>query len=161
MDCPLDYADNYYTINFQRFEKELADGVRAVVLCNPHNPVGRVWTEEEVGRIAGLCARYQVYLLSDEIHSDFGFTRPYTTAGRFTEIRDRLVVYTAISKTFNMAGLGSSCMIIPNPELKKKIADSCRRYLPKNMVWPLRTAATTEARQTDLCGSTSGVPAPC
>lgn len=150
VDCPLDYADNYYTINFERFEKELADGVRAVVFCNPHNPVGRVWTEEEVGRIAGLCARYQVYLLSDEIHSDFGITRPYTTAGRFTKIRDRLVVYTAISKTFNMAGLGSSCMIIPNPELKKKIADSydaCWMFGPSDLAFTAMEAAYTYGDQ--------------
>lgn len=121
VDCPLDYEDNYYTINWQRFEDELKNGVQAVVLCNPHNPIGRVWTAEEMERICALCARYDVYLLSDEIHADFGLTRPYTTAGRFKDVYDKLVVYTAISKSFNMAGLGSSCMIIPNADLKTKI----------------------------------------
>ena len=49
VDCPLDHKDNYYTINWELLEKELADGVKAVVFCNPHNPIGRVWTEEEMG----------------------------------------------------------------------------------------------------------------
>ncbi len=139
VDCPLDHEDDYYTINFERFEEELKQGVQAVVFCNPHNPIGRVWTEDEMKRVAELCVKYQVYLLSDEIHSDFGMTRPYTTAGKFPEIYDRLVVYTAISKTFNLAGLGSSCMIIPNPELKQKISDS---YDAKWMFGPCDLAFT-------------------
>ena len=124
VDCPLDHKDNSYTINWELLEKELADGVRAIVFCNPHNPIGRVWTYEEMERLCELCVKYDVYLLSDEIHADFGFTRKYTTAGRFPKTYNKLVVYTAISKTFNMAGLGSSCMIIPNPELKQKIQDA-------------------------------------
>ena len=106
VDCPLDHKDNYYTINWELLEKELANGVKAVVFCNPHNPIGRVWTEEEMEKLVELCVKYNVYLLSDEIHCDFGFTRPCTTAGKFPQIYDKLVVYTAISKTFNMAGLG-------------------------------------------------------
>lgn len=79
VDCPLDHKDNYYTINWELFEKELADGVKAVVFCNPHNPIGRVWTEEEMKKLVELCVKYNVYLLSDEIHCDFGLTRPCTT----------------------------------------------------------------------------------
>lgn len=124
VDCPLDHKDNYYTINWELLEKQLAGGVRAMVFCNPHNPIGRVWTAEEMKRLAELCVKYDVYLLSDEIHADFGLVRPYTTAGKFPELYQKLVVYTAISKSFNMAGLGSSCMIIPNPELKQKIQDA-------------------------------------
>lgn len=146
VDCPLDHSGNRYTINFERFEEELKQGVRAVVLCNPHNPIGRVWTREEMGRIVKLCVKYDVYLLSDEIHADFGLTRPYTTAGQFEAIYDRLVVYTAISKTFNMAGLGSSCMIIPNPELKQKISDSydaCWMFGPSDLAFTAMEAAYT------------------
>ena len=104
-----------------------------MILCNPHNPVGRVWTAGELERVADLCTRYGVWLLSDEIHADFGLTRPYTTMGRFRQIHHRLVVYTAISKTFNMAGLGSSCMIIPNRELRQKI---CAEYEARWMFGP-------------------------
>ena len=117
-----------------------------MVICNPHNPIGRVWTDEEMEHIVDLCVQYGVYLLSDEIHADFGMTRPYTTAGRFEKIHDRLVVYTAISKTFNMAGLGSSCMMIPNPELKQKISDSydaCWMFGPCDLAFTAIEAAYT------------------
>lgn len=128
--CPLDHEDNYYTINFEKFEEELKNGVKGVMFCNPHNPVGRVWTEEEMKKVANLCAKYQVYLFSDEVHADYALTRQYTTAGKFPQIYDRLIIYTAISKSFNMAGLVSSCLIIPNPELKKRIvADFESRWM--------------------------------
>lgn len=146
VECPLDHEDQYYTINFERFEEELKNGVKAVVFCNPHNPIGRVWTYEEMERVAGLCIKYDVYLLSDEIHADFGMTRPYTTAGRFQGTYGRLVVYTAISKTFNMAGLGSSCMIIPDMDLKQKISDSydaCWMFGPCDLAFTAMEAAYT------------------
>ena len=150
VDCPLDHKDNYYTINWELLEKELADGVKAVVFCNPHNPIGRVWTEEEMEKLVELCVKYNVYLLSDEIHCDFGFTRPCTTAGKFTRIYDKLVVYTAISKTFNMAGLGSCCMIIPNAELKQKIKDAYdSRWMfgPSDLAFTAMEAAYTYGDQ--------------
>ena len=71
-----------------------------------------------------MCAKYNVYLLSDEIHADFGLTRRYTTVGRFLKTHDKLVIYTAISKSFNMAGLGSSCMIVPNEKSRNKIIEA-------------------------------------
>ena len=144
VDCPLDHKDNYYTINYELLEKELAGGVRAVVFCNPHNPIGRVWTEEEMKRLAELCVKYGVYLLSDEIHADFGLTRPYTTAGKFPETYPKLVIYTAISKSFNMAGLGSSCMIIPDPALKQRIQeayDSRWMFGPSDLAFTAMEAA--------------------
>lgn len=146
VDCQLEYRDNYYSINYEAFEEELKQGVRAVVFCNPQNPVGRVWTKEELKKVVELCVKYDVYLLSDEIHADFGMTRPYTPMGCFESIHARLVVYTAISKTFNMAGLGSSCMIIPNGDLKKKIADSydaCWMFGPSDLAFTAMEAAYT------------------
>lgn len=125
VDCPMIHTENTYRIDFALLERELQNGVKAVVHCNPHNPVGRVWTEAEMDQLVALCVKYGAYLLSDEIHADIGlFGNRYVTAGRYPQIYDKLVVYTAISKTFNMAGLGSSCMMIPNAGLKKKIADS-------------------------------------
>lgn len=146
VDCPLDLEDGYYSINFERFENELKNGVEAVVFCNPHNPIGRVWTEEEMKKVVELCVKYDVYLLSDEIHADFGITHPYTTAGRYPEIYDKLVIYTAISKSFNMAGMTSSCMIIPNAELKKKIVsdyDSRWMFGPCDLAFTAIEAAYT------------------
>lgn len=130
VECPMDRKDNYYTINFERFEEELKKGAKAVIMCNPHNPVGRVWTEEELGEVVKLCKKYGVYIFSDEVHADYALTRKYTTLGKFTEIHDRLIIYTAISKSFNMAGMVSSCLIIPNAEMKKRIvADFESRWM--------------------------------
>lgn len=130
VECPMDYEDNYYTINLEKLENELKQGVKAIVFCNPHNPVGRVWTYEELKAVVDLCIKYGVYFLSDEVHADFGMKHPYTTLGKYPEIYDKLVIYTAISKSFNMAGLASSCMIIPNEEVKKRIvADYDSRWM--------------------------------
>lgn len=150
VDCPLDYQDNYYTINWKLFEQELKDGVKAVVFCNPHNPVGRVWTYEEMEKLTGLCAKYKVYLLSDEIHADFGLTHPYTTAGRFKNIHDYLLVYTAISKSFNMAGLGSSCIIIPNRKIMERLIETYEKrwmFGPCEFAYTAMEAAYTRGGQ--------------
>lgn len=121
--CPLNHEDNYFTINYERAEEEFKNGVKALVLCNPHNPIARVWTEEELKKIVDLCVKYDVYLFCDEIHCDYAFVRPYTSIGKFTEIHKKLIIYTAITKSFNMAGLVSSCLMIPDPELKKRVVD--------------------------------------
>ena len=108
--------------------------------------MGRVWTAEEIEKVVNLCVKYGVYLLSDEIHADFGITRPYTTVGKYPEIYDKLVIYTAISKTFNMAGMTSSCMIIPYIELKKKIVsdyDSRWMFGPCDLAFTAIEAAYT------------------
>lgn len=67
VDCPLIYQDGHYSINWEDFEKKLAGGVKAMIFCNPHNPVGRVWTRDEVERVVMLCRKYSVWLFSDEI----------------------------------------------------------------------------------------------
>lgn len=130
VECEMDCKDNYYTINYEGFEEELKNGVKGVIMCNPHNPVGRVWTEEELKKIAELCAKYNVFVFSDEVHADYALARNYTTMGKFEELHDKLVIYTAISKSFNMAGMVSSCLIIPDAGLKKKIvADFESRWM--------------------------------
>lgn len=121
VDCPLILQDNRFVIEWTGFENALKDGVKAVLLCNPHNPVGRVWTQQELNQLADLCAEYGVYVLSDEIHADFGLVRPYTCACQLKSILDKLVVFTAVSKTFNLAGLGSSCIFVPNEQLRNRI----------------------------------------
>lgn len=120
VECPLLYQDKHYDIDWALLEEQLKAGVSAMIFCNPHNPVGRVWSEADVRRIVELCKQYSVLLMSDEIHGDIGlYGNHYTSSARFADVYDRMIVYTAISKTFNMAGLESSCMIIPNAELKQ------------------------------------------
>ena len=137
-------------VSLEGLEDYITPKTKMLGFCNPHNPIGRVWTEEEMEKLVELCVKYNVYLLSDEIHCDFGFTRPCTTAGKFPQIYDKLVVYTAISKTFNMAGLGSSCMIIPNAELKQKIKDAYdSRWMfgPSDLAFTAMEAAYTYGDQ--------------
>lgn len=119
-DCPLTYEDGRYDIDWADFEAKLKGGVRAVLFCNPANPVGRVWPAQDVERVVRLCKQYGAYLLSDEIHGDIVlYGNKYTSAAKFKDEYDRIIVYTAVSKTFNLAGLHSSCMLIPNLELKQ------------------------------------------
>ncbi len=119
--CPMVHEDNCYSIDWDLLEKEFQNGVKAIVFCNPHNPVGRVWTAQELERVADLCVKYDVWLLSDEIHADYGLTRNYTPMGRFEKAHHKLVVYTAISKSFNLAGMVSACIMVPDPQVREKV----------------------------------------
>lgn len=117
----LRYEDNRYVIDFEELENKLADDkVKLMIICSPHNPVGRVWTREELERIGKLCIRYNVKMVSDEIHSDFiyGDRRHVPLATVSEDIRENCVVCTAPSKTFNLAGLQVSNIFIANREMR-------------------------------------------
>ena len=128
VNSPLKITDGYYTMDLDALETKIVENkVKLFLLCSPHNPVGRVWTRDEVERVVMLCRKYSVWLFSDEIHGDVAlYGNQYTSAACFADVYDRMIVYTAISKTFNMAGLHSSCSIIPNPEYKKRQEASLR-----------------------------------
>ena len=122
VDLPMHEQDGHYSVNLAAFEQALKDGVKAVIFCNPHNPIGKVWSKDEVEAIGGLCARYGAYMLSDEVHGDMVMDgNHYNPMGLVESIQDKLVVYTAISKTFNLAGLHQSAIIIPNPQVRAKV----------------------------------------
>lgn len=108
-----------YTMNTRQLEQLFAEGARVMILCSPHNPVGRVWTKEELAEVIGLCVKYQVLLISDEIHWDIILgTTPHTTAGLFHKSGLKLIVCTSCSKSFNIAGLQTANFIIPDRELR-------------------------------------------
>ncbi len=118
---PLLYEDGRYTMDYEGFERTLEEsGAKLFILCNPHNPVGRCWTEEELRRIGEICLRHHVLVVADEIHADFarkGFRHvPYASLGE--EFANNAVICTAPSKTFNLAGLQLSNIFIPNPDLR-------------------------------------------
>jgi cysteine-S-conjugate beta-lyase len=119
---PLVLKDGRYEIDFDSFEASLKKGCRLFLLCNPHNPGGRVWTREELTRIAELCIQYDCLILSDEIHSDIVFSShkhiPIASLG--DEIAAKTITCVAPSKTFNLAGLQTSAVIIPNDDLREK-----------------------------------------
>lgn len=114
--------NGYYRIDFDRLEAQFKKGVKMFIFCHPHNPVGRVWTQQELEQLAGLCVRYRVPVISDEIHSDLVLPghRHIPLASLGKEIADLTITCVAPSKTFNLAGLHSSAVIITNAELKKK-----------------------------------------
>ena len=114
--------DNRYHIDFEDFEQKIvAHKIKLFLLCNPHNPVGRVWSKEELTRLGDICVKHHVTVVSDEIHEDFVFKGKHQVfANVKKEYEDITVTCTAPSKTFNIASLMISNILIPNPELKRK-----------------------------------------
>lgn len=114
--------DNRYHIDFEDFEKKIAEEkIKLFFLCNPHNPVGRVWTEEELIRLGDICVKYGVIVVSDEIHQDFIFKGKHIVfAGLKKEYGDISITCTSPSKTFNLASMMMSNIFIPNHDLKQK-----------------------------------------
>lgn len=114
--------DNRYEIDFDEFENKISTGVKVLILCNPHNPIGRVWTKEELERIVEICESYKVFIISDEIHSDLVFKGykhiSLTTVAPY--YKDNIVTLTAPSKTFNLAGLYVSNAIITDEKLRSR-----------------------------------------
>lgn len=113
-----------YRMNYEDFEKKIVeDQVKLFILCNPHNPVGRVWTRQELERIGDICVKHGVYVVSDEIHEDFvrKGKKHIPFASIKPEFADITLTCTAPSKTFNLAGLQISNLIASNPELRAVI----------------------------------------
>lgn len=117
-----------YEIDFEDFEKKISDNaVKLFLLCSPHNPVGRVWTKEELSEIGRICLKHNVLIAADEIHSDFiysGFV--HTPAASLSDsIAEQTITCTAPSKTFNLAGLQAANIIVKNPVLRQKLQNAC------------------------------------
>jgi cystathionine beta-lyase len=115
-------SEGRYRMNLEDLESKTDQDTKMMLFCSPHNPAGRVWTREELSALADLCRRKQIIMISDEIHSDLIFKGhqhiPYALLGE--EAAQNSVTCIAPSKTFNVAGLSTSAVIIPNPELRKK-----------------------------------------
>lgn len=123
--------DNYYTIDFDDLEKKLSEEkTRLLLISSPHNPVGRVWSEDELNRMTDLCIKHNVILLSDEIHADLIFepNKHIPTALSSDNAKDHCVTFMAPSKTFNVAGLSTSFLIIQNEKLKEKYEATLSAY---------------------------------
>ena len=114
--------DGTYKIDFADFEQKIiANGIKLFLLCSPHNPVGRVWTKEELERIGDICVKHGVTVVSDEIHNDFIWEGTHTVfAGIKKEFADISVTCTSPSKTFNLASMLISNIFIPNQILRRK-----------------------------------------
>ena len=134
--------NGYYEMDFENLE-QLAreERTKLVILCSPHNPVGRVWTKEELTRFGEICCKNNVLILSDEIHADFIMKEHrFISAGTLSaDITDNLILSFAPSKTFNIAGLGASVIVILNKEIRDRIKERIKmnRYPGSNVFGPI------------------------
>lgn len=110
-----------YEIDFEDLEQKIKnDNVKLYLLCSPHNPVGRVWTRDELNKIVDICKRNNVIIVSDEIHSDFIWEGKHTCLLKYKEYLENIIVCTSPAKTFNLAGMQVSNIFIPNKEIRDK-----------------------------------------
>lgn len=124
------YQDGRYEMDFDGLEQKITDHqVKLFLLCSPHNPVGRVWSREELNRLGRICKRHGVFVVSDEIHCDFAFPEhPHTIFLEANpDLQQQTIVCTAPSKTFNLAGLQASNIWIPGAEVRDRILRELRR----------------------------------
>ncbi len=120
--------DGRFYLDFERFEEQIvSEKVRAFILCNPHNPTGRVFTREELTQLAEICIRHNVLIISDEIHCDILYDghKHIPIASLSPEVAANTITFMAPSKTYNIAGLHASVCIIQNPGLKDKFHRFC------------------------------------
>lgn len=130
IENPVIFCGDHYEIDFDDFERKIIDHhVKMYILCNPYNPIGKVWTREELKKIGDICQKHHVLVVSDEIHQDFvyqGYQHiPFYEVD--PDYRDFSIVCTAPSKTFNLAGLQTSNIIIANPTLREKFMKTKER----------------------------------
>lgn len=118
----LVYGEGRYRIDFEDFERKIvSENVKLFILCSPHNPVGRVWTAEELTELGDICYKHHVFVVSDEIHGDFAFKgKHHVFAGLKEEYGEIAVTCTAPSKTFNLAGLQLSNIFISDPKMRER-----------------------------------------
>jgi cystathionine beta-lyase len=130
---PLIEVENRWTFDFDALEKAITEDTKLFMLCNPYNPAGTVFTKEELVKLAEICQKHNIIICSDEIHCDLILDEnkkhiPIASLSQVTE--DMTITLLAPSKTFNIAGLGCSVAIIPNPELRQKFNAAKDGFFP-------------------------------
>jgi cystathionine beta-lyase len=145
---PLKYENGIYTVDFDDFEQKIKRrNVKLFILCNPHNPVGRVFTKQELTQIRDICERYGVLVVSDEIHCDFVW--PKASHICFGTLSDDAVIATAPSKTFNLAGLQVANIVVKNAQLRSKL----KKELCKTGYSQLNTVGLAACQSAYACGA--------
>lgn len=125
VELPLKNVDGRLEMDFATWDAMIDSGTKMLILCSPHNPGGRVWTVEELRGVADFCRQHDLILLSDEIHHDLVFPGATHTvmAKAAPEALDRMILLTATTKTFNIAGSHTGNIIIPDAALRKRVGD--------------------------------------
>lgn len=123
VECELALNDGRYEMDFDAWDAQMTGRERMVILCSPHNPGGRVWTRAELEGVAAFAKRHDLILVSDEIHHDLVYGgATHTPMSLIEGVEDRLVMMTATTKTFNIAGTHSGNVIIADPDMRKTFA---------------------------------------
>ena len=129
--CDLKNTNGYFTIDYEEVEKKIVENnVKLFIQCSPHNPAGRVWKEEELSKILEICKKHNVLVISDEIHQDIvmkGYKHIPSAIVESGKYADNLITISAASKTFNLAGLIHSNIIISNDKLRKKYDEEIKK----------------------------------
>lgn len=130
VECQLKEDNGNYSIDFEAFEQCLQQDIKVFILCNPHNPAGVVWTEEELRQILRLCQKYNVLVLSDEIHADLVLPeyKHLPLAKLAEEEGGKVITCVAPTKTFNLAGVQAAIMITKEEELKSALQKSAMAH---------------------------------
>lgn len=127
--CPLKKEGEIYSMDFPRMEQMLTDRTRAIMLCSPQNPTGRVWDRAELEQLAAFCEQHRLKIINDEIHNDLVYGKEHIVFNRVSPYVERnSILCTAPSKTFNLAGVEASNIIIPDRTLR----EAFRQFLEKN-----------------------------
>ncbi|HHU21336.1 MAG TPA: pyridoxal phosphate-dependent aminotransferase [Acholeplasma sp.] len=114
--------NEYYSLDFEDLENKFKEGAKMYILCNPHNPVGKIYSKAEIEKIVKLCNKYDVFLVSDEIHSDLIiYGHKFTSVGKYFDLHDKMAICISPSKTFNIAGLKIANLVIKNEEIKANV----------------------------------------
>jgi cystathionine beta-lyase len=126
---PLRFDGRRYTMDLEDLERKLDEGGRMLILCSPHNPVGRVWTRDELEALGRLAKERDLVIVSDEIHADLVYSghRHHVLAALSSDLADRTVTCIAPSKTFNIPGLSTAVVIASNPKLLEAFKDETER----------------------------------
>jgi cysteine-S-conjugate beta-lyase len=130
---PLKEAHLRWTFDFDRLEAMITDKTRLFILCNPHNPVGRVFSREELHQLAVICQRHDIVICSDEIHCDLVFDghEHISIASLSPEVERRTITLIAPSKTYNIAGIHASVAIITDPDLRQRFEAARAGLVPR------------------------------
>ena len=126
VDVPLVNDNEYYSFDFELLEKSITEKTKAFMLCSPHNPSGRVWKREELLKLADICQRHNIFVISDEIHNDLILEGEHIVFAGLNEwTAQHTITCTAPTKTFNLASVIDSNIIIKNEEIRKQFKEKC------------------------------------
>ena len=150
VETPLHEENLYYTMDFEAMERDITPEVKSFVLCNPHNPVGRVFTRDELEELTAFCRKHDLLVVSDEIHSDLvleGEHIPYFLLSG--EAAQHSVTLASASKTYNLPSVPYAYAIIPNKELREKYVDTCIGLFAPPPTFPMLVIETAYTKCED------------